>query len=99
MAKDHPDVHILPSGTSARFDTDSRGLDALVEAVKEIFPKSIVLEATGGYERVVAASLTTEGMPPAVVNPRQIRDSCMRRLLGMINAMMKSKEPPMSFSA
>jgi len=74
VAKDHLDVHILPSGTSARFDTDSRGLDALVEAIKKISPKSIVLEATGGYERVVAASLTTEGMPPAVVNPRQIRD-------------------------
>jgi len=74
VAKDHLDVHILPSGTSARFDTDSRGLDALVEAVKEIFPKSIVLEATGGYERVVAASLTAEGLSPAVVNPRQIRD-------------------------
>lgn len=74
VAKDHLDVHILPSGTSARFDTDSRGLNALVEAVKEISPKSIVLEATGGYERVVAASLTAEGMPPAVVNPRQIRD-------------------------
>lgn len=74
VAKDHLDVHILPSGASSRFDTDSRGLDALVEAVKEISPKSIVLEATGGYERVVAASLAAESLSPAVVNPRQIRD-------------------------
>ncbi len=44
-----------------------RGLGALpVELV--------VLEATGGFETVVAAALAAARLPLAVVNPRQIRD-------------------------
>lgn len=37
-------------------------------------PKLIVMEASGGYERVVAAALLEAGLPVAVVNPRQVRD-------------------------
>jgi transposase len=33
-----------------------------------------VLEATGGFERTVAAALAGAGLPLVVVNPRQIRD-------------------------
>ena len=32
------------------------------------------MEATGGYEATVAATLASAGLPVAVVNPRQIRD-------------------------
>ena len=34
----------------------------------------IVLEATGGYETVLAAALAAEGLPVVVVNPRWVRD-------------------------
>ena len=34
----------------------------------------MVLEATGGLERLVASTLGTAGLPVAVVNPRQVRD-------------------------
>ena len=37
-------------------------------------PKLIVMEASGGYERVAAAALLEAGLPVAVVNPRQVRD-------------------------
>lgn len=37
-------------------------------------PRLIVMEASGGYERVVAAALLEAGLPVAVVNPRQVRD-------------------------
>lgn len=37
-------------------------------------PALIVLEATGGLERLVASTLGTAGLPVAVVNPRQVRD-------------------------
>lgn len=33
-----------------------------------------VLEATGGYERVVATALRARGVPVCIVNPRQVRD-------------------------
>ena len=47
--------------------------------VKELVPRSeeigaIVLEATGGFERQVAAALCAAGLPVMVVNPRQARD-------------------------
>ena len=42
----------------------------------------MVLEATGGYERPVAAALATAGLPVAVVNPRQVRD--FARALGRL---------------
>lgn len=34
----------------------------------------VVLEATGGYERALSATLGGAGLPVAVVNPRQVRD-------------------------
>jgi transposase len=37
-------------------------------------PVLIVLEATGGYERGVVATLAGAGLPVVVVNPRQVRD-------------------------
>jgi transposase len=37
-------------------------------------PTLVVLEATGGFETIVAAGLAAAGLPVAVVNPRQIRD-------------------------
>ena len=36
-------------------------------------PALIVLEATGGFETIVATTLAAEGLPLAVINPRQIR--------------------------
>ncbi len=34
----------------------------------------VVLEATGGLEKLLAAALVTEALPVVVVNPRQVRD-------------------------
>ncbi len=42
--------------------------------IKELSPVLVVLEATGGIELPVVASLGASGVPVAVVNPRQARD-------------------------
>jgi transposase len=52
---------------------DGAGLEQLVGKLRTIAPSLIVLEATGGFETVVAAALAAAGLPLAVVNPRQIR--------------------------
>jgi transposase len=36
-------------------------------------PRLVVLEASGGYERVVAAALAEAGLSVAIVNPCQVR--------------------------
>lgn len=74
VSKDRLDVHLRPSGESVAVARDGDGLDQLVTRLKDLAPALIVLEATGGFERTVAAALAGAGLPLAVVNPRQIRD-------------------------
>jgi transposase len=54
------------------YPNTERGYRDLVKDLKEA--QLIVLEATGGYERGVVASLGGAGLPVVVVNPRQVRD-------------------------
>jgi transposase len=53
---------------------DEAGIDTLISRLLEEHPVLVILEATGGFERAVVAALATEGLPVAVVNPRQVRD-------------------------
>ena len=74
VSKDRLDVHLLPAKEAFAVARDGEGLASLAERLKAVSPALIVLEATGGFETVVAAALAGEGLPLAVVNPRQIRD-------------------------
>src|SRR5262245_34045555 len=47
---------------------------ALVGRLRALQVQLIVLEASGGYEGPVAASLSAAGLPVVVINPRQVRD-------------------------
>lgn len=74
VAKDRLDVHVRPSGEMFTVRRDSEGLSVLAARMEELKPTLIVLEATGGFETTVAATLGAARLPLAVVNPRQIRD-------------------------
>jgi transposase len=74
VSKDRLDVCRRPSGTAFAVARDGEGLAALIERLQGARPELIVLEATGGFEQVVAAGLAGAGLPVVVVNPRQIRD-------------------------
>ena len=50
------------------------GLATLVPLLVGRAPALVVLEATGGYERLAAATLALAGLPVVVVNPRQVRE-------------------------
>lgn len=73
ISKDQLDVFVLPSQASFSVARDSEGLDRLVERLAELHPKLVVMEATGGFETVVAAALAAGKLPLAVVNPRRVR--------------------------
>ena len=45
-----------------------------VDALAKDKPDIVVMEATGGYERILAGFLGAAGIPLAIVNPRQVRD-------------------------
>lgn len=73
VSKDQLDVHLLPSQTAFSVPRDSIGLDALAERLVALQPKLVVMEATGGFETIVAAAIAAANLPVAVVNPRRIR--------------------------
>lgn len=73
VSKDWLDVHVAPGGEDWRVGRDAPGLDTLTARIVKLGPICVGLEATGGYETVVAAALGAAGLPVAVVNPAQVR--------------------------
>jgi transposase len=68
------DVYVLPCKKYMQFKNDTKGIQKLSEKLKSFPQISIVMEATGGYEKPVAQSLQKSGLSVSVVNPRYIRD-------------------------
>jgi transposase len=73
VSKDRLDVAVRPSGETFVVTRDAEGLDALIARLAPLAPTAVAVEATGGYETVVAASLAAAGLPVVVVNPAQVR--------------------------
>lgn len=82
IAKDSLDIHVNPSDERWTGTNNSKGIHDTVERLTALEPTCIVLEATGGLELQLAASLATTGLPVAIVNPRQVRD--FARALGIL---------------
>lgn len=73
VSKAHLDLAIHPSGETWQVDHDDAGIAQVVQRLRDLAPTSVVMEATGGLETVVAVALTTADVRVAVVNPRQVR--------------------------
>lgn len=84
ISKDRLDVACLPAAVRSvpAFGNDAKGHAALVAWLKEVNPRLIVLESTGGYQRVLVAALAAASLPVVVVNPRQVRD--FARAMGVL---------------
>jgi transposase len=65
---------LRPSGARWAVAKDADGVVTLVARWPPLHPTLIVLEATGGLERVATAAVATAGLPVGVVHPRQARD-------------------------
>jgi transposase len=73
VSKDRLDVHVLPDGAGFSVSRDASGLEGLADRLKPLSPALVGVEATGGFETVVAASLLAAGLPVVTVNPAQVR--------------------------
>ena len=73
VSKDRLDIAVRPGGEVFVVERNAAGLDGLVERLRPLAPHLVALEATGGFETVVAAALSAAGLPVVVVNPAQIR--------------------------
>jgi transposase len=73
VSKDRLDVHVHPSGESFAVARKAEGLEALITRIAPLGVAAVGVEATGGFETIVAASLSAAGLPIIVVNPAQVR--------------------------
>jgi transposase len=73
VSKGRLDVHVRPSGEAFAVARDEAGLDDLATRLRTLAPALVVLEATGGFEGIVAAALAAAELPLAIVNPAQVR--------------------------
>jgi transposase len=73
VSKDRLDVHVRPSAEAFVMARDGKGLEELVERLRTLAPHLIAVEATGGFETIVAAAVAGAGLPLVVVNPAQVR--------------------------
>lgn len=73
VSKARLDVAIRPAGAAWSVANDEEGIAQLVTRLKELAPKLVVVEATGGLEVALVAEVATV-VAVAVVNPRQVRD-------------------------
>jgi transposase len=73
VSKDRLDVAVRPSGEVFAIERNPVGLEQLTLRLGELSPDLVALEASGGFETVVAATLAAARLPVVVVNPAQIR--------------------------
>jgi transposase len=74
VSKDKLDVAVGSEGDLFQVTNDDSGHAELLAKLREVKPALVVLEASGGYETIVAGALWNGGLNVAVVNPRQVRD-------------------------
>ena len=74
VAKDSFQVACCPVGPELSLPNTPQGWRELLAALQGLSVAQVVLEATGGYERGLAAELVEGGVAAVVVNPRQVRD-------------------------
>lgn len=66
-------VAVHPSGETWLTETTPTAIDTLVKRLGALRPGSVIVEATGGYERALVAACAAATLPIVVVNPRQVR--------------------------
>lgn len=74
VAKATLDIAVLPAGRTWQVARTEAAIATLATALAAQGPQVIVLEATGGLERLVVAGLQAAGLPVAVINPRRARE-------------------------
>lgn len=74
VSKHQLDVGTYPAVRTLTEAYDEAGVLRVVEHLSSLTPQLIVVEATGGLQVPLVASLAAASLPVVVVNPRQVRD-------------------------
>ena len=82
VSKSNLDICVWPDGERWQVSNGQQTAHGLAHELKKLRPELIVLEATGGYERVAVQALRRIKLPVVVANPRQVRD--LARAMGRL---------------
>jgi transposase len=74
VSKASLDVAVWQPEQSWQVGNDVEGIGKLLKRLKELGPKLVVIEATGGYEKLIVAELVLAKVAVSVVNPKRVRD-------------------------
>lgn len=76
VSKDSLELAMDEKGKTQCLSNNEDGINKLLAAIKSADGNvgAVVLEATGGFERLSAVALCRAGLPVMVINPRQARD-------------------------
>jgi transposase len=73
VSKEWLDIVVMPSGETWRTQNTEEKISVLVQKLETLKPERIVIEATGGYERLVTTKIYLAGLPVCRVNPKRVR--------------------------
>ena len=74
VSKDWLDAHVRPAGATGRFANDAEGIARTGRLLRRHAAEIVVMEASGGYERLAFLLLSQQGQPcAALVNARSVR--------------------------
>jgi transposase len=73
VSKQNLDVAIRPTGESFRVPNTSEDIATLIQKLRPSSPQLVVLEATGGFERMLAVALSEAKIPSRIVDPARVR--------------------------
>jgi transposase len=73
VSKEWLDAHVGGSGMAGRFRNDASGIDELAAFCRQHGAGLVVMEASGGCERLAFALLWEAGQPCSIVNARYVR--------------------------
>lgn len=82
VSSGHLDASIGQDGAALRVANDAEGIAALAAFCGEHAVGLVVMEATGGYERLAFTLLWEAGLACAIVNPRAVR--CFAEAMGYL---------------
>lgn len=74
VSKERLDIGSYPSGECQSMAHDDASIEGLVGQWRELRPRLIVLEATGGLERRISRALASAELRFTIVNPRHVRN-------------------------
>jgi transposase len=67
------DGYLLPQGTSFQVSNTEVGVQQLIAQFQTTPPHLVVVESTGGLERIVVSGLQQAAIPVAIANPRKVK--------------------------